>query len=80
MVDKPTKWEGGYVGLNSFGFGGVNAHVILKPFVKTATANLASAPHLVMLAGKTEDGVKEALKLVRPAHSMCFRSFNVILL
>lgn len=30
VVTKPTQWSGGIVGVNSFGFGGTNVHVILK--------------------------------------------------
>ena len=30
VVDSNTEWEGGFVGVNSFGFGGSNVHVILK--------------------------------------------------
>lgn len=30
VVTKPTKWNGGIVGINSFGFGGSNVHLILK--------------------------------------------------
>ena len=30
VVNSNTEWEGGFVGVNSFGFGGSNVHVILK--------------------------------------------------
>ena len=30
VIAENTPWNGGYVGINSFGFGGSNAHVILK--------------------------------------------------
>ena len=32
VVDKNMEWNRGIVGVNSFGFGGANAHVILKPY------------------------------------------------
>ena len=30
VVSENTAWSGGYVGVNSFGFGGSNVHVLLK--------------------------------------------------
>jgi acyl transferase domain-containing protein len=30
VVSENTPWEGGYVGVNSFGFGGSNVHVLLR--------------------------------------------------
>lgn len=30
VVTHRARWDGGYVGINSFGFGGANVHVILK--------------------------------------------------
>ena len=30
VVTEPMPWTGGYVGINSFGFGGSNVHVLLK--------------------------------------------------
>ncbi|XP_071176050.1 fatty acid synthase-like [Mytilus edulis] len=32
VVKEPTELKDGYIGLNSFGFGGANGHVVLKPF------------------------------------------------
>ena len=68
VVDKNTKWQGGYVGLNSFGFGGVNTHVILRPQVdgglRSLEKSIRQAPRLVTFCGRTEDGVINALKEV----------------
>ena len=30
VVTENTPWKGGYVGINSFGFGGANVHAIIK--------------------------------------------------
>ena len=30
VVAEKTNWNGGYVGINSFGFGGSNVHAVLK--------------------------------------------------
>ena len=30
VVTAPTKWDGGFLGISSFGFGGANTHVILR--------------------------------------------------
>ena len=64
MVER-TSWDGGYVGINSFGFGGSNAHVLLRsPDIATSTrsAHIASTmPRLVTCAGRTKDGVEATL-------------------
>lgn len=63
VVDKNTPWNGGIIGLNSFGFGGANAHVILKsnPKPKAITPD-DGFPRLVVLSGRTSDGVQELLE------------------
>ena len=42
VVTRPTAWTGGYVALNSFGFGGANVHVLLKSNVSSGEAQ---SPH-----------------------------------
>uniref|UniRef100_A0A1A9Z5Z9 Fatty acid synthase n=1 Tax=Glossina pallidipes TaxID=7398 RepID=A0A1A9Z5Z9_GLOPL len=63
VVDKPTPWEGGIVGINSFGFGGANAHVILKsnPKPKVITPTVGP-PKLILCSGRTFDAVQEFLE------------------
>ncbi|CAG2232810.1 FASN [Mytilus edulis] len=38
VVKEPTELKDGYIGLNSFGFGGANGHVVLKPFKRKRKA------------------------------------------
>lgn len=61
VITEPTPWEGGYVGISSFGFGGSNCHVILKSNPKKKINNGAPSdnlPRLVAVSGRTEEAVK----------------------
>jgi len=75
VVDVNTKWNGGYVGINNFGFGGANSHVILKPITAGHVSNggnETSHPtqaenvlrNFVTLSGRTEAGVEQKLREV----------------
>uniref|UniRef100_A0A1A9WBK1 Uncharacterized protein n=1 Tax=Glossina brevipalpis TaxID=37001 RepID=A0A1A9WBK1_9MUSC len=49
-----------YIGVNSFGFGGANAHVLLKAFDRTKINNGVpddDIPRLITWAGRTEESV-----------------------
>lgn len=62
VVDKPLPWNGGLVGINSFGFGGANAHIILRSNPKPKVpAVLDSVPRLVAVSGRTEEAVNHFL-------------------
>ncbi|XP_055919370.1 fatty acid synthase [Eupeodes corollae] len=63
VVDKNMKWNGGIIGINSFGFGGANAHVILKsnPKPKAVTPR-EGPPKLVTVSGRTFDAVQNFLE------------------
>lgn len=62
VVDKHTPWGGGIVGINSFGFGGANVHLILKsnPKPKILTP-FGKTPKLVLCSGRTLEAVQEIL-------------------
>ncbi|CAH2981095.1 unnamed protein product [Chilo suppressalis] len=66
VVDKNTPWEGGLVAVNSFGFGGANAHVILE-VERGAPARAVEAhyavPRLVLASGRTDAAAREMLAL-----------------
>ncbi|XP_030556630.1 fatty acid synthase [Drosophila novamexicana] len=64
VMDRNLPWQGGIVGLNSFGFGGANAHVILKSHEKHKKP--CPKPHktpfkLVICSGRTEQAVHQLL-------------------
>ncbi|XP_011870702.1 PREDICTED: fatty acid synthase-like [Vollenhovia emeryi] len=65
VVDKATSWDGGLVGLNSFGFGGANAHILLRSNPKPKLSPLLSVaellPKLVAVSGRTEEAVHTLL-------------------
>jgi len=79
VIQEPMQLKNGYVGISSFGFGGANAHTLLKWNPKRKVNNGASIddlPRLVILSGRTE----ESLKLFFNDVSRYFENnFNVIL-
>ncbi|XP_070388897.1 fatty acid synthase-like [Dermacentor albipictus] len=68
VVDKPTAFPGGVVGVNSFGFGGANAHVILEakpgPHVDDILREKPELPRLVLLAGRSRESLARAMDCV----------------
>uniref|UniRef100_A0A0K0ESV2 Fatty acid synthase n=1 Tax=Strongyloides stercoralis TaxID=6248 RepID=A0A0K0ESV2_STRER len=64
VVSEKTPFKGGYVGINSFGFGGSNTHVLLKAADhKTEEINeKPSIPKLITYSGRTQESVKTVLK------------------
>ncbi|KAH0550507.1 hypothetical protein KQX54_019824 [Cotesia glomerata] len=64
VITEPTPWEGGYAGVNSFGFGGANAHILLKsnPIEKVnGGAPNDDLPRLVVVSGRTQEAVEVLL-------------------
>ncbi|XP_014471165.1 PREDICTED: fatty acid synthase-like [Dinoponera quadriceps] len=64
VVDEATPWNGGLTAINSFGFGGANAHILLRSNPKP---KLPSAPDtsqlkkLIAVSGRTEEAVRALL-------------------
>ncbi|KAM6049680.1 fatty acid synthase isoform 2-T2 [Theristicus caerulescens] len=71
VVCKPTPVKGGFVGISSFGFGGANAHVILRPNKKThQPLETCNVPRLVQLCGRTQEAVEVLIEASRK-HGGC---------
>ncbi|XP_011636527.1 fatty acid synthase-like [Pogonomyrmex barbatus] len=61
VVTEATPVKNGYIAINSFGFGGSIAHMLLKWNIKQKINNGApndDLPRLVILSGRTEESVK----------------------
>ena len=65
VVVERTSWDGGYIGINSFGFGGSNVHVLLRSPDNAACShtahNATTATRLVTCGGRTKDDVEATL-------------------
>lgn len=68
VVDRPIPVRGGIVGINSFGFGGSNVHVILRPAERNGqkpadmTAMPRVLPRVLQACGRTEAAVNTMLQ------------------
>lgn len=63
VVDRPLPVRGGIVGINSFGFGGSNVHIILRPAEKPASSNSPrTVPKVLQACGRTEAAVNAILQ------------------
>lgn len=68
VVAEKETWSGGYVGVNGFGFGGTNVHVILKsasgPRTKEEPGK-GNHKSLILSAGRTDEACQNILDSVR---------------
>jgi len=73
VITEITEFKGGYVGVNSFGFGGANSHILLKSNPKAKANNLTSndLPKLIAVSGRTKAAVKIILDDVRITMFYC---------
>lgn len=83
VVTDKMPWNGGMVGINSFGFGGANCHVLLKWNENTKKNNglpADSLPRLVPASGRTEQAVERILSDVesRPLDAEYVKLFHEI--
>ncbi|XP_063380019.1 fatty acid synthase-like [Cydia fagiglandana] len=64
VVNKNTEWQGGLVAVNSFGFGGSNAHIILEGGCGARPPPAVyPAPRLILASGRTREAVERMLQL-----------------
>lgn len=84
VVDEPTPLNGDLIAINNFGFGGTNAHLILRcnPRPRISQQTITPLPNIVTASGRTESAVnkmidkvmehdcdQELLHLIRSIHS-----------
>ncbi len=70
VVTKLTKWSGGYMAINSSGFGGSNVHALLESNMSEPLKNhpAAEAKRLLTHCGRTEEAVRSLLETVKKEH------------
>lgn len=63
VVTKPTPIKGSLAGINSFGFGGSNAHVILRANRnKSPPPEAPNLPRLLQFCGRTQEAVETLIE------------------
>lgn len=59
VVTKNTVFDDGLVGVNGFGFGGANGHIILKPFTKPKLKYPKFDKRVLFCSGRTAAAVED---------------------
>lgn len=82
-VTKNTPFSNGIVGVNSFGVGGVNAHVLLKSNPKELTAESFKIcdpiPRLVTISGRTVEALDHMFEFIQNNPDKVHRDFLALL-
>ncbi|CAG9791214.1 unnamed protein product [Diatraea saccharalis] len=83
VVTEKTPWNKGMSGINSFGFGGANAHVLLKNVARKKVNHgipTDDLPRLVCASGRTESAVAKILDDLesRPVDAELIRLYHAI--
>ncbi|RVE49124.1 hypothetical protein evm_006245, partial [Chilo suppressalis] len=83
VVTDKTPWNKGMAGVNSFGFGGANAHVLLKNVGREKVNHGMPSddlPRLVCVSGRTESAVAKILDDLetRPVDTELIRLYHAI--
>ncbi|XP_029670079.1 fatty acid synthase-like [Formica exsecta] len=68
VVNTPTPWNPGFVGINSFGIGGANCHILLQSNLKQKINGGApndDIPRLVVVSGRTEQAIESLLNEIK---------------
>ncbi len=61
VVDTPTSLKGNLIAINNFGFGGTNAHLVLRCNPRQTKTGL---PNIVTVSGRTESSVHKMIDKV----------------
>lgn len=67
VVTDITPWNPRFIGINSFGFGGANCHILLRAYTKAKVNGGAPSdklPRLIVISGRTEEAVASFLNEV----------------
>ncbi|XP_033753240.1 LOW QUALITY PROTEIN: fatty acid synthase-like [Pecten maximus] len=73
VVANNKQWDGGFVGVNSFGFGGTNVHALLESNTKCDKADNSrnECSRVFVYSARTEDGVKSVMEKAKEhSHNM----------